>query len=260
MTERRLTLLVHGEPGSGKSWLVNSAPKPLLLLDAEGRADYLADLDVDPSGLTPQRLVRWNPRDPVPEESAEPGTVTVVSVQEFRDLELAWNWLSSGKHPFRSVAVDSITEVQQRLVDKVAGTAQLQHGDWGEVLRELEKMIRNLRDLRSHPSNPLWAIMVVAGTHEKNKKNRPMLQGQLSIKIAHHFDVVGFLYKHRDSVSGEKQRIMLIDGYVEDIQAKDDTHVLSAVYGDTITNPSITDMLKTLNPQAAKEAERDGDS
>lgn len=248
MTARRLTALIHGEPGSGKSWLINSAPKPLLLLDSEGRAEYLADLVADPTGATPQPIVYWNPRDPIPEESSGDNVVTVVNVQEFGDLERAYKWLASGTHPFRAVAVDSITETQQRLIDKVAGSDQMRLQDWGTVLRELEKFIRNLRDLRAHPTNPLWAVVVSAGTHDKDEKNRPMLQGQISLKIAHHFDVVGYMFKHRDPTTGEKQRHLMIDGYVEDVQAKDNTHVLSSHYGDVIINPDISAMLRVLNP------------
>lgn len=253
MTERRLTMLVHGEPGSGKSWLINSGPKPLLLLDAEGRAEYLADLQADPRGLVPQRVVYWNPRDNIPAESADPATVTVVDVQEFGDLERAYQWLASGKHPFRAVGIDSITEVQQRLIDKIAGADQMRLQDWGAALRELEKYVRALRDLRKHPTNPLWAVVVAAGTHDRNEMHRPMLQGQISLKIAHHFDVVGFLKKHTNPTTGAKERVMLIDGFVEDVQAKDNTHVLSVHYGDTIVNPNVSDMLRVLNPEPPQE-------
>lgn len=44
--------MIHGETGAGKSWLANSAPGPRLVLDAEGRADYLHDTIADPSGKT----------------------------------------------------------------------------------------------------------------------------------------------------------------------------------------------------------------
>jgi len=85
MTLRSLTLLVHGGPGAGKSWLANSAPGPRLLFDAEGRAQHLKKMPE----RTPQRLARWNPRDAIPAESSDPDVTTVVSVRAWGDAEMA---------------------------------------------------------------------------------------------------------------------------------------------------------------------------
>lgn len=252
---RRLTALVYGEPGTGKSWLFNSAPGPRLLFDAEGRADYLPDLEADPSGRTPQKVVYWNPRDPVPAESEDPSIVTVIDVQSFDDIALGYRWLESGKHPFKSIGLDSITEIQQRLIDKVAGDGPVQLQHWNSVLRELEKQVRAFRDLRKHPTNPPWAFVTLAGKRDKDDNLGPMLQGQLADKIAHHFDVVGFMEKRTNATTGEKERTLLIDGYREGVQAKDNTHVLSLNYGDTIINPNITSMLSVLNPDRGGSAE-----
>ena len=246
MTDRRLTLLVHGEPGSGKSWLFNSAPGPRLLLDAEGRAEHLKKMPE----RVPQAIVRWDPHNPIPAESADPEVVTVVDVQSWDTVELVYRWLDSGSHPFSSVGLDSITEIQQRLVDDIAGLDQMRTQDWGTALRRGEKLVRDLRDLRHHPKRPLWAVVVIAGTAEKADKMRPMLQGQLGLKIAHHFDVVGFMQKRRNPETGERERLLWIDAYVDGITAKDNTDDLSLTYGEFITNPDIGAMLRVLNPAA----------
>lgn len=244
---RRLTMLVHGESGSGKSWLTNTMPGPRLLLDVEGRAAYLADTRTDPTGMTPQPLLYWDPRTAVPEESANPGVVTVVRVAGMTELELAFAHLRNGMHPFRSVAVDSLQELQQRLIGDIAGLNQMQTQDWGEALRRLDAFIRDLRDLRDHPLNPLDCVLVVAGSAEKDGKKRPMLQGQMSLRAPFHFDVVGCLKK---GINAQDQRViyMVIDGYVEDILAKDNTHVLTHTYGENIVYPNIEQMLGVLNP------------
>lgn len=253
MTTRRLTMMVYGEPGSGKSWLINSAPKPMLLFDSEGRAEYLADLKADPSGMTAQNIVLWDPHNPIPEESSNPDTVTVVNVDDFAVLEMGYNWLQKGDHPWKSVGIDSITELQQRLIDKVAGRSQLQIQDWGVVLRDLERYVRNFRDLRKHPTNPLWAVVVSAGTKGEDR-SIPMLQGQLAAKIGHHFDVVGFQHKRVNSQTADRERVLAIDGYHEGYQAKDNTHVLSHHYGEEIIDPNISEMLTVLNPNINKAA------
>lgn len=251
MNVRKLTMLAHGEPGSGKSWLANSAPGPRLLFDAEGRAQHLKKMPE----RTPQRLVWWDPRDQIADESADPEVTTVISVRTWADVEMAMKWLQSGQHPFRSVGVDSITEIQQRLIDDAAGVDQLKHGDWGDVLRRGERFIRDLRDLRDHPTNPVVSLVVIAGTAEKSDKMGPMLQGQLGTKVSHHFDVVGFMQKRKNPETSEKERVLWIDSYVGGIIAKDDTDDLVLHYGDFIVNPNITEMLNVLNPQTNTNTE-----
>ena len=240
---KRLTMFIHGESGAGKSWLANTAPGPRLLLDAEGRAEYLK---ADPATRTPQKIVEWDPRTAIPQESADPSVLTVVNVQEFADITLPYQWLAKGVHPFNSVIIDSLTEVQQRLIDKVASTSQMQHNQWGEVLRELESYIRRFRDLRKNKVRPLLAVVVVSGSQDKDGKQRPMLQGQISTKAPYHFDVVGYLGK-RLTPEGDRQRYLLIDGFVDGFVAKDNTDDLVHHYGDTIINPNITEMLRILN-------------
>lgn len=252
---RRLTLFVQGDPGAGKSWLGNTSPKPMLLLDAEGRSEYLADLTKDPTGLTPQRIVTWDPRDPIPAESSEPDAVTVVEVQEFSAVDLTYKWLQSGNHPFRSVCLDSVTEIQQRLIDRIAGTGQMRLQDWGEALRELEKIVRNFRDLRKHPTNPLWAVVVACGTRDKDGSEAALLQGQLADRIGYHFDVMGYLGKRVNKSTGDRERFLIIDGYTDGVTAKDNTHILSHTYGNEILYPDISAMLRVLNPETPTEKE-----
>lgn len=250
---RRLTALVHGDSGAGKSWLFNTAPGPRLLFDAEGRAEYLADLRVDPTGMTPQRIIPWDPIYAIPEESNDPGVVTVIDVQSFAPLEGGLRWLQSGAHPFRSVGLDSLPEVQQRLIGDISGVDQMRTQDWGEALRRLDGLIRDMRDLRKHPTNPLDCVLFVSGSAEKDGKKRPMLQGQMSLRAPYHVDVVGYLQKGTNA-EGQRIRYMSIDGYVGDFLAKDNTHVLSHHYGEAIAFPDIEQMLAVLNTTPAAPA------
>lgn len=239
MSARRLTLMIHGDAGHGKSWLADTAPGPRLLLDAEGRADY-----------TPSRKVDWNPRQPPPADLG-PADTAVVDVQDFDTVRLVQQWLASGQHPFKSVIIDSITELQQRVMDSVTGSPtiqpELQH--WGNVLREMETFIRRMRDLRKHPTNPLWAFVVTAGSKERNAKQRALLAGQLADRVAYHFDVVGFLTRSLSADGGEERRLH-IKPYGP-IEAKDNTHLLSQHYGASIVDPNVEQMLLVLNPELA---------
>lgn len=238
---KTLTVLAQGDSGAGKSWLADSAPKPLLLLDAEGRSEH-----------TPSRKITWDPHEPPPEASPDWDTA-VVNILTYQDLDLPIQWLQSGKHPFRSVAVDSVTELQARLIDKLVGLMQMDQQDWGEALRTLEGDVRKFRDLRKNPVRPIEALIMLTGAAERNGKQRPMLQGQLASKLAYHFDVVGYL-QWAVAENGDFVRQFLIHPAIApDKQVKDDTHVLSQHYGPFIINPDISAMLDVLNaPQEAQ--------
>lgn len=237
----RLTSLIHGDAGTGKSWIVYSAPGPRLVLDAEGRGLYL-----------PGPKVWWDPRQPPPTtlENGAPintDTSVIVDVREYGDWERAYQWLAAGGHYFRSVGLDSLTEIQQRCIDHIAGTNQMQTADWGALLRDMDNLVRKMRDLRTHPTTPIDALVVVAGSHEKNGKQRPMLQGSMSGRVAFHFDLVGYLSLALTG-DGQEYRSLLIKP-IGLFEAKDNTDLLSRKYGHSIINPDISQMLDVLNTE-----------
>lgn len=237
----RLTMLVHGDAGTGKSWLGASAPGPRLMFDAEGRALY-----------TPGHKIDWDPRQPLP-EGITADTTVVINVREFADFDLGYKTLAKGGHPFKSVIIDSLTELQQRCMDKILnGTGQAQTQDWGDLLREMDHIVRKMRDLRTHPTCPIDALVVVALSQDKNGKQRPMLQGQLSLKVAGYFDLVGYMTLVLDG-QGLEERRMLIKP-IGLIEAKDNTHILGLTYGATIVNPNVAHMLYYLNQPAPEAA------
>lgn len=238
---KRLTCLIHADTGQGKSWLGDTAPGPRLLLDAEGRAEYT---------LSPK--VYWNPREPLPTAFPDGSpihtdTTVVVNVLDFATFEQVYSWLASGQHYFRSVIIDSLTELQQRCMDAIVGVneqAKTQH--WGELLRKIDRTVRDYRDLRVNPVKPLDALVIIAGSHMKDGKWRPMLQGAMSGKVGFHFDLLGYLHTQ---LTAEQQvsRQLVITPYYELYQAKDNTDILSRTYGFSVPNPNITEMLAVLN-------------
>lgn len=232
-------MLVHGDSGVGKSWLGASAPGPRLVLDGEGRGLYY-----------PTDKVWWDPRNPLPTEHADgtpinTNTSVIVDVREFGDWERAYQWLASGQHYFRSVILDSLTELQQRCIDSIAGTGQMQTQQWGDLLREMDSLVRKMRDLRTNPIRPIDALVVIAASQDKNGKQRAMLQGQMSVKVPFHFDVVGYLSLQLDG-AGNEYRSMLIKP-IGLYEAKDNTDILGRAYGHSIVNPNVSEMLSVLN-------------
>jgi len=227
-----LTMLVHGESGTGKSWLGDTAPTPRLILDSEGRAHY-----------TPSEpKVQWDPMKDAPPEAGEWETC-IAPIYDFDSMARVFQWLQSGQHPFKSVVIDSLMEVQKRLIDKVAGMEQLNQQDWGEVLRRLESLIRNYRDLVLSPSNTVDVIVFVVGSIDDGGIRRPLLQGQLRTTVPYFMDVVGYLYTQFDSGTQDMVRTLLVQPAPQAV-AKDGTGRLG---GPVIKNPSIADLYQRLN-------------
>ena len=131
-----LSILVHGESKAGKSVLAVSGAPPRLLLDVESAARFL-----------PIRAVEWDPRNEPPTFKDPEGPDTaVVTVRHWDDAKRAYDWLHSGRHPFRSVAVDSISELQQRYIESLAGRGTVKIDQWGTIFREVGGFVRDLRD------------------------------------------------------------------------------------------------------------------
>jgi hypothetical protein len=247
---RRLTLLVHGPAGSGKSWLFVSAPGPRLLLDAEGRAEHL-----------PGHVVVWeDPTQPPPdidENKITTDTTVVIDVRTMRDLTAAAQWIASGQHYFKAVGLDSITDAQDRLVEDVRGTGQADLRDWGVIYDRMNDYILAMKDWRKHPTNPIDVIYVASGTENKDNVLQPYVRGQLGKKLPYRFDVVGYLSRQVDPASQARYRDMVIDSAGTIYTAKSNIHEVSEAWpSGRITNPDLGQMLGVINqqPQEAQSA------
>jgi hypothetical protein len=210
-----LTMVVHGESGVGKSWLADTAPGPRLILDVEGGVNF-----------TPSAKTEWDVRGEPPE----------VKVRDLKAVQDAYAWLNSGKHPFNSVVIDSLSEMQKRAVDNIAGSAQMKTQDWGTLLRKMEGMVRAFRDLTMHPSHPITTVVFVCGTKAESETGRlrPNLQGQMGTTLPYYVDVVTYLANvPGDDVGEYVRRAHFVP--LGDVTAKDRTNKL----GSHLDNPTI---------------------
>lgn len=231
-----LTALIHGGTGVGKSWLLDTMISPRLIFDAEGG-----------SGDTPSNKIEWkNVAEPPPEIPEGVDTVRVI-VRNLTTLNTGLQWLESGKHSFKSVGIDSVTELQKRVMDKVVGTRPAEIQDWGVLLREMESLVRRFRDLTFPGTNKrLWTVAFITG--ERNAL--PHVQGQLADTLPYFVDVVGLLtVGQEDGALVRKLLIQPIDGAI----AKDRTHKLTQHYGPVIKNPDFAKLLKVRNGRAEGE-------
>lgn len=231
-----LTALIHGESGVGKSWLGDTVPGPRLILDSEGRAKYT------PSGPK----VMWDPRVAAPPEyDGTTWQTCIVTVPDFETMASAYQWLRSGQHPFKSVVVDSLMEVQKRCMDIVSpGIGQLDQQNWGELLRRLEKLVREYRDLTLVSAVGVDVVVFIVGSKQDNTgKWEPLLQGALRDTLPYYIDVVGYYFK-QPAADGSYSRALLVDqlpGFV----AKDGTGRLN-LNGPIIAQPNFEQLIGLL--------------
>lgn len=240
---RRISMSIHGWWGAGKSWLADTAPGPRLILDAEGGVYD-----------TPSPKVRWDPYDPIPSVSEE--TSVVVDVQEWDPVRQSMAVLLSGKHPFESVIVDSMTEAQKQLKQAIARpgeafdpNAVFDQQAWGRLLNNMELTIRQLRDLTRPTARRRVNVIVVLGSDTEAVPAKPLLQGGLRKSLAGFFDIQGFLFVGRDDNQNEVRVLQISPDSLA--EAKCRLHKLKVAVGAHMMNPTIPDILSIINNQEA---------
>ena len=192
--ERTLSMLIHGPSKAGKSTLAATAPAPRLLLDAEHGHKFL-----------PLKITYWDPSEEPPEFDGTWDTAVVV-VRKYDDVLQVYKWLQSGRHPFKSLIMDSISEIQAKCLEQLAGREQVKTQQWGELLRHMTGLMRDIRDLTVHPTHPLNAVVITAMTTHKDDKWRPYLQGQSGTSAPYYWDITGYItteeFQHPDPTQG----------------------------------------------------------
>ena len=180
---RSLTLMVYGESKVGKSTFAVTAPYPRLMLDVEGGHKFL-----------PINVKYWDPMSQEPPVADGTWDTVVVQVRDYDVVLKAFQWLQSGKHQFKSLIIDSISELQVKCMDNIAGTEQMKMQQWGELLRHMGHLLRDLRDLTSHPTQPLEAVVMTAmASRGQDNRMHPYLQGQLKVQAPYFYDVLGYI-------------------------------------------------------------------
>ena len=180
--QRSLTIMVYGESKVGKSAFAATAPYPRLMLDVEGGHRFLNI-----------QVKYWDPMREQPPIADGTWDTCVVNVATYDVVLKAYQWLQSGQHQFKSLIIDSISELQVKCMDSIAGNEQMKMQQWGELLRHMGALLRDLRDLTIHPTQPLSAVVLTAMARPTDGRFRPYLQGQLAIQAPYFYDILGAL-------------------------------------------------------------------
>jgi hypothetical protein len=183
VSDRAITVLLHGPAKIGKTTLAMTAPYPRLLLDVERASRFVQ-----------AQKVLWDPMSEAPPVADGTWDTCVVKVDHFSTAEKVYEWLKSGQHQFRSVIIDSLSELQPKVSEQIAGRKQLETRDWGTLLQKMSYFCRDLRDLIDAKNQPIEAIVLIATSREKDGRLVPYLQGQIGSQVPYWYDITGYLY------------------------------------------------------------------
>ena len=235
-----LNVLFHGESGTGKTSILSSAcfdPRtaPILVLDYEGGA-------------------------PIRFAKCPKGSYTIRRVSSIADLNTYYDYLSKGDHPYKSVAIDSVTEVQKLgLAEFVYGpgtnartfkdtvvnlkTAEIQH--WGRSANQIGMLMRFFRDL------PIHSFFTTLTVLEKDEltgqiKYKIALPGKQADEVPGIPDIVGYLTTQKNPADRtQEERVILFQPSSKWV-AKDRTDALGTGIRYNFGDKIITTMLDKI--------------
>lgn len=162
-----LKILIYGEPGVGKTRFCGTAPDPIFL-SAE-------------SGLLSLNKI---------------GNFQYTQIKTFQEMIDAYEYLAVEKHNFKTIVIDSLTEIQTQCMDAIlaeSGKEQAQIQDWGKLGTRMVNMVRKFRDL---PCNLIVTCLSETLSAEEGFEQKivPCVQGKLKSLLAGYFDEVFLAY------------------------------------------------------------------
>ena len=175
-------LLVYGQAGAGKTSLIKTLPKPVVL-SAEGGLLSIADADVP-----------------------------YIEIGSMDDLREAYAWLrdSAESKQFKSVALDSISEVAEVVLTAEKKATKDGRAAYGEMNSVMTELIRSFRDL---PGRHVYMSAKLEKLQDEMGKVMygPSMPGKsLSQGLPYFFDEVLALRVEKDA-EGNSQRALMCD-------------------------------------------------
>lgn len=127
-------ITLYGRPGTGKTTISCTLPKPLLLIDVKDKGT-----------------------DSGKREDLEPGDITVFELETFDEIYDIYDYIEENPDRFKSVVIDHMTALQDFCYSKVMdeeGKSKMSQGMYGTAggyLKEVINLYKGLTDLGITP-------------------------------------------------------------------------------------------------------------
>lgn len=213
----KLKMLVYGDPGVGKTVFAAGADKAVLF-------------DVEGGALSIQQ--RINSKKVIHKR--------IETFQELEDAVITLREKQGQKGGPETIIIDSITEVQKKLMDHiVSANPELKRpygdgltlSDWGYNTERMRRFIRMVRDL---DYNIVLTALAMGVKDEATGaiSTMPSLSQKLAADVCGYMDIVGYLYV--DEEDGQTVRRMLTQPkghyYAKDRSGQLDTIITNPTY------------------------------
>lgn len=248
MAERAMSILAYGPAKVGKTTFASTAPTPMLFMDGENSSRFL--MKADGSFF---RKIYWDPMSSGPPENDGSWDICVVKVTEWKIAVKTYEYLKTNNHPFRSLVIDSISEMQDKLKNQLlgGGVSQMKMQDWGNILRSMGQFLRQVRDLTAEPESPLEATVLLAMAKEVREQDgtttmKPYLEGSIVQQVPYFYDMTAYLYQEQvnnpDTNEVVDQRSLLTVG-IKGFEAGNRVHFKRENGRAVIPNPNVSTIL-----------------
>jgi phage nucleotide-binding protein len=182
-TAQAVKLLVYGQAGAGKTSLIPTLPKPVIL-SAEGGLLSIADTNLP--------------------------FIEITSMQE---LQEAYKWLTSSAEAgeFQSVALDSISEIAEVVLNAEKKINKDPRAAYGAMQEQMADVIRAFRDL---PGKHVYMSAKLEKTQDEMGRvlYAPSMPGnKTGQSLPYFFDEVLALRVEKDA-EGNTRRALMTDG------------------------------------------------
>lgn len=237
-----LNLMIYGDSGSGKTLLAGTAAfvkelSPVLFVDVEGGTLTLSHFGED-------------------------ADIDVVRVEEWRHMQKVYDELYAGKHPYKTVVIDSLTEMQKLAMSSVLGSGQTidavgnipEFKDWNINTEQMRRLVRAFRDLKMNSIFTCLSMEQQDPRRESVVIKKPALTKKLANEIPAFFDVLFYLWV-KENKNGPNTRHLQTDK-TDRIVAKCRVQgVPESIENDDVNMEALYDML-IRNPKSAEEVQQ----